>query len=126
MHAVCDIIGIKSLTTPAKNMAAKFERRVRETVSPHEAEHINFHDRSFAAACVYMTARQNKISVSSKDIVAAAGCQAAKFESACNLMREICAGQFRRVHRSDRVTNRHVPARHCTAASSSCPPQCAG
>jgi hypothetical protein len=55
-----------------------------------------------------MAARKQRISVVDKDIIAAAGCSSQKFKSACNLMREICQGQFRRVDRCERVSNRYV------------------
>jgi hypothetical protein len=53
-----------------------------------------------------MAARKQKLAVSEKDIIAAAGCQTSKYHSACNLMREISEGQYRRVHRGERVAHR--------------------
>ncbi len=106
MQAICELLGFKALFATAQQMAEKFERRVRATVSQFEVENIDFGDRSFPAACVYMAARERKLSVSEQDVTAAAGCSAAKFKSACNLMREICVAKFRRVDRSERVTHR--------------------
>jgi hypothetical protein len=106
MQAVCQLLACNTLLHAAQQMAEKFERRVRATVTPFEAENIDFGDRSFPAACVYMAARERKLSVSEQDVIAAAGCGAAKFKSACNLMREICVAKFRRVDRSERVAHR--------------------
>ena len=125
MSEVCQHIGLNTLSSAAQEMASKFERRVRDTVSPYELQHVDFRDRSFAASCVYMAARKQRLSVSKLDIIAAAGCRAANFESACNLMREICCGRDRRVDRHDRVTNRHGIgiALHCIGIALHCTAQ---
>ncbi len=151
MEATCELIGFKTLSSAAKQVAVTFERRVRETVSVFEVEQISFHDRSFAAACVYdahathcyallcplpfphnffVTTRAGTWPLAGKSFQFAkktsspppgANCPNStglpafpplnrtvtlQRRSACNLMREICQGQFRRVHRADRVANR--------------------
>ena len=59
---------------------------------------------------MYMAACTSKkvisVSLDKKLVIAAAGCAAHKFESACNMIREICCGKSRRVDRNERVTNR--------------------
>ena len=72
MRSVCEALLAKPLLAAAEELAVKVERRVRETVyvsdvfgaegncntlhmSPLQVDAISFIDRSFAAACVYVT-----------------------------------------------------------------------